>query len=65
MYTNRLENDKPILTETLAKILIKKSFIRNRKNERAVVIMSLEDYNAIEETADLLRSPANAANLWS
>lgn len=34
-----------------------------RQKGRAVVMMSLEDYNAIEETAYLLRSPANAARL--
>ena len=37
--------------------------IITRKNSRSVVIISLEDYNAIEETAYLLRNPANAANL--
>lgn len=37
--------------------------IVTRKNARSVVIMSLEDYNAIEETAYLLRSPSNAENL--
>ena len=31
-----------------------------RKSENPVVIMSLEDYEAMEETAYLLRSPANA-----
>lgn len=34
-----------------------------RQNERPVVMMSLEDYNAMEETAYLLRSPANAQRL--
>ncbi len=34
-----------------------------RKNSKSVVMMSLEDYNAIEETTYLLRSPANAAQL--
>jgi antitoxin YefM len=33
------------------------------KNSESVVMMSLEDYNAIEETMYLLRSPANAARL--
>ena len=28
-----------------------------RKNERSVVMLSLEDYEALEETAYLLRSP--------
>ncbi len=37
--------------------------IVTRKKSRSVVIMSLEDYNAIEETAYLLRSPANAEHL--
>ncbi|MDM8521846.1 type II toxin-antitoxin system prevent-host-death family antitoxin [Desulfococcaceae bacterium HSG8] len=37
--------------------------IITRKNSESVVIMSLEDYNAIEETMYLLRSPANAARL--
>ena len=34
--------------------------IVTRKNERSVVMMSLEDYQALEETACLLRSPKNA-----
>jgi antitoxin YefM len=39
--------------------------IVTRKSSRSVVIMSLEDYNSIQETAYLLRSPANAENLRS
>jgi antitoxin YefM len=34
-----------------------------RKGEGAVVMMSLEDYAALEETAYLLRSPKNARRL--
>ena len=34
-----------------------------RKNARSVVLMSLEDYQALEETAYLLRSPKNARRL--
>jgi antitoxin YefM len=34
-----------------------------RRNERAVVMMSLEDYDSLEETAYLLRSPKNARRL--
>jgi antitoxin YefM len=34
-----------------------------RKGKAAVVIMSLEEYQAMEETAYLLRSRANALNL--
>lgn len=37
--------------------------IVTRKNARSVVIMSLEDYNSIEETTYLLRNPGNAENL--
>ncbi len=37
--------------------------IITRKNSKSVVVMSLEDYNAIEETMYLLRSPANADRL--
>ena len=34
-----------------------------RQKEPSVVMMSLEDYEALEETAYLLRSPANARRL--
>ena len=34
-----------------------------RQNGEPAVLMSLADYNAIEETAYLLRSPANAQRL--
>ena len=34
-----------------------------RKREQAVVVLSLEDYEALEETAYLLQSPANAKRL--
>jgi antitoxin YefM len=34
--------------------------IITRKNESPVVMMSLEDFQAMEETTYLLRSPANA-----
>lgn len=37
--------------------------IVTRKNSRSVVMMSLEDYEALEETAYLLRSPTNARRL--
>ncbi len=37
--------------------------IITRKNQRSVVMMSLEDYEALEETAYLLRSPRNARRL--
>jgi antitoxin YefM len=34
-----------------------------RKGEGAVVMMSMEDYQALEETAYLLRSPKNTRRL--
>ena len=37
--------------------------IITRKNRRSVVMISLEDYQALEETAYLLRSPKNARRL--
>ena len=37
--------------------------IVTRRRDQAVVMMSLEDYAALEETAYLLRSPRNARRL--
>jgi len=37
--------------------------IITRKSEAPVVMISLEDYNAMQETTYLLRSPANAREL--
>ncbi|WP_198806075.1 type II toxin-antitoxin system Phd/YefM family antitoxin [Leptolyngbya sp. BL0902] len=37
--------------------------IITRNNEQSVVMISLEDFNALEETAYLLRSPKNAKRL--
>lgn len=34
-----------------------------RKRSQSVVMLSLEDYEALEETAHLLRSPTNAKRL--
>ena len=34
-----------------------------RKRDQSVVMLSLDDYEALEETAYLLRSPANARRL--
>ena len=52
------------LAETMEKVCDNhESIIITRKSARSVVMMSLEDYNSIEETAYLLRNPHNAANL--
>ena len=37
--------------------------IITRNRERSVVMLSLEDFQALEETAYLLRNPANAKRL--
>jgi antitoxin YefM len=37
--------------------------IITRKNKKSVVMISLEDYQTMEETAYLLRSPKNAQRL--
>ncbi len=37
--------------------------IITRKNKRPVVMLSLEDYHAMEETTYLLRSPKNSKRL--
>ncbi|HNR13825.1 MAG TPA: type II toxin-antitoxin system prevent-host-death family antitoxin [Thermodesulfobacteriota bacterium] len=54
--------------QTLAKTIDKvckdhAPVIVTRKSSNAVVIMSLDDYEALEETAYLLRSPKNAKRL--
>lgn len=39
--------------------------IITRNSEQSVVMLSLEDFKALEETAYLLRNPANARRLLS
>ncbi len=41
------------------------AMIITRNGEQSVVMLSLEDYKALEETAYLLRTPANAKRLLS
>jgi antitoxin YefM len=41
------------------------ALIITRNGEQSVVMLSLEDYKALEETAYLLRNPANAKRLLS
>lgn len=41
------------------------ALIITRNSDQAVVMLSLEDYNALVETAYLLRTPANAKRLLS
>ncbi len=52
------------LAKTMAKVCDDHApVIITRKSESPVVMMSLEDYEAMEETTYLLRSPANAKQL--
>ncbi len=52
------------LAETMEKVCDNHApIIITRKNSRSVVMMSLDDYEALEETAFLLRSPKNARRL--
>jgi antitoxin YefM len=39
--------------------------IITRNGKQSIIMLSLEDYQALEETAYLLRSPANASRLLS
>lgn len=41
------------------------ALIITRSGEQSVVMLSLEDFQALEETAYLLRNPANARRLLS
>jgi antitoxin YefM len=52
------------LAETMEKVCDDHDpVIITRKHQRSVVMISLEDYQALEETAYLLRSPQNARRL--
>jgi antitoxin YefM len=52
------------LAKTMDKVCDDHSpIIITRKNRRSIVMISLEDYQALEETAHLLRSPRNARRL--
>ncbi len=59
-YTNARAN----LASTMDKVCNDhEPLIIMRKGQQSVVMLSLEDYTALEETAYLLRSPANAKRL--
>ena len=59
-YTAARQN----LAKTMEKVCKDRApIIVTRKSSEAVVIMSLEDYEALEETAYLLRSPKNTRRL--
>jgi len=59
-YTAARQN----LAKTMEKVCRDRApVIVTRKTSESVVIMSLEDYEALEETAYLLRSPKNTRRL--
>lgn len=59
-YTNARAN----LAQTMTQVCEDHApIIITRGNDQSVVMMSLEDYAALEETAYLLRSPKNAMRL--
>jgi len=59
-YTAARQN----LAKTMEKVCKDRApMIVTRKSSESVVIMSLEDYEALEETAYLLRSPKNTRRL--
>ncbi len=59
-YTNARNN----LASTMKKVCDDHDpIIVTRKNHEAVILMSLEDYEALNETAYLLQSPKNAKRL--
>ena len=59
-YTTAREN----LAHTMNKVCEDRSpVVITRNRDQAVVMMSLDDYEQLEETAYLLRSPANAQRL--
>lgn len=59
-YTSAREN----LAATMDKVCEDRDpVIITRKREQAVVMISLEEFEALEETAYLLKSPANARRL--
>jgi antitoxin YefM len=59
-YTTAAQN----LAETFDRVCADhETIIVTREAQESVVIMSLADYNSLEETAFLLRSPKNAQRL--
>lgn len=59
-YTTAREN----LARTIEKVVSDRDpVIITKKNDMSVVMMSLDDYESLQETAHLLRSPTNARRL--
>lgn len=59
-YTAAREN----LAKTIENVVLDRApVIITKKNDMSVVMMSLDDYESLQETAHLLRSPQNARRL--
>ena len=59
-YTSAREN----LAKTIEKVVSDRDpVIITKKNDMSVVMISLDDYESLQETAYLLRSPKNARRL--
>ncbi|MBT2767908.1 type II toxin-antitoxin system prevent-host-death family antitoxin [Stenotrophomonas sp. ISL-67] len=66
MQTLTYSAARAALAETMDRVINDHApVVITRSGSKAVVMMSLEDYRSIEETAYLMRSPANAARLAS
>ena len=64
MQTLTYSAARAALAETMDRVINDHApVVITRSGSKAVVMMSLEDYRSIEETAYLMRSPANAAHL--
>ena len=64
MDTIRFSTVRANLAKTMEKVCDEHSpIIITRKGEPSVVLISLEDYEAMQETLYLMSSPANAVSL--
>ena len=64
MNTINYSTARQNLAETMDKVNADRApILITRQKGEPVIMMSLADYNALEETAYLLRSPANAERL--
>lgn len=64
MHTLTYSAARAALAETMDRVINDHAPVTiTRSGQKPVVMMSLEDYQSLEETAYLMRSPANAARL--